>query len=291
MFQKAVKQDSKLRLAISGISGAGKTWTALALGCGLARALEGRAAVIDTEHGSASKYADTFDFDVLNLDDHHPEAFIRAIEGAEKAGYAVIVLDGISAEWDACLELVDQASKRMKGNSYMAWGDVTPLHNKFIKAIVTSEAHIIATLRSKSEYVIEQTASGKSAPRKVGMAPKQRDGMEYEFDIFGELTLEHDFIIHKSRMSALSGKVISKPGADMVSGLLEWLSSAKPPLTAKQGEKFEARLKAEYGIANPLQWASRKLETPLSTFEGLSVDQGGLLMSAAVSEKQRQPSN
>src|SRR5262245_45143039 len=60
-FTRATKLEAKLRLALAAPSGAGKTYTALQL----ATHLSGPIALIDTERGSASKYADLFTFDVL----------------------------------------------------------------------------------------------------------------------------------------------------------------------------------------------------------------------------------
>ena len=86
-FAKAVKSKSKLRLGLIGPSGSGKTYSALAI----AKGLGGKIAVIDTESGSASKYADVFDFDVLELSTFSPTSYVEAIQAAERAGYDVII--------------------------------------------------------------------------------------------------------------------------------------------------------------------------------------------------------
>ena len=84
-FNKAERKRSKLRLAICGVSGSGKTTAALQI----ARGLGGKIAMIDTENGSSSLYSDKFDFDVLELEaPYTPERYIEAIEAAEKAANA-----------------------------------------------------------------------------------------------------------------------------------------------------------------------------------------------------------
>ena len=117
MFQKAVKYEAKLRLAIAGPSGAGKTYTALAV----ATSLGSRVALVDTEHGSASKYADLFDFDVMELaPPFHPDRFGDAISMAADEGYDVVVLDSVSHAWNGtggALELVDEIAIKYKGNT------------------------------------------------------------------------------------------------------------------------------------------------------------------------------
>lgn len=233
LFQKAVKHDAKLRLAIAGPSGSGKTYSALAI----ATALGGPIAFVDTEHGSASKYADLFDFDVMEIEaPYHPDRYIEAIEGAAQAGYKVIILDSLSHAWNGpggLLELVEDAAKRMKtANTYAAWRDITPIQNRLIEAIVSADIHLIGTMRSKQDYVQEKTEKGNTVIRKVGMAPIQRDGFEYEFDVFFDMDHDNNALVSKTRCPAMSGKVYSKPGAQVAKILKDWLKSdvpAKPP--------------------------------------------------------------
>lgn len=231
MFKKAVKQEAKLRLAIAGPSGSGKTYTALAV----AQAFGGSVAVVDTEHGSASKYADLFHFDVLEMEaPFHPDRFVSAIREAVATGYTTIVLDSLSHAWNGqggLLELVEDAQKRMKtGNSFAAWKDVTPIQNRFIEGIVGAPIHVIATMRSKQEYVQEKDErTGKTQIRKVGMAPVQRDGFEYEFDVFLDMDVNNNAIVSKTRCPALTGKVFTKPGADIANILMDWLHGAPAP--------------------------------------------------------------
>lgn len=228
-FTKATKTQSRLRLALVGPSGSGKTYTALTI----AQHLGKRVAVIDTERGSASKYADIFTFDVLNLDTFSPLTYVDAIKAAEAAGYDVLVIDSLSHAWmgkEGALEQVDNAAKRSSShNSYTAWRDVTPMHNALIDAMLQSRCHIIGTMRSKTEYVIEEDERGKKVPRKVGMAPVQRDGLEYEFDVVGDMDLENNFLVSKTRCPALTGKVIKKPGKPLADTLAAWLSDGAKP--------------------------------------------------------------
>lgn len=227
-FQKAVKFDAKLRLSLSGPSGSGKTYTALVLATALADGAP--VALIDTERKSASKYADLFDFDSQELETYHPQKFIDTIHEAEAAGYAVLIIDSLSHAWNGTgglLEIVDQAAKRQRsnggnGNSFTAWKDATPIQNALIDAITRANLHIIVTMRSKQEYVIDQV-NGKATPRKVGMAPIQRDGMEYEFDVAADMDIDNTLIVQKSRCPALSGQVIAKPDARVATILKAWL--------------------------------------------------------------------
>jgi RecA/RadA recombinase len=254
-FKKATKQQSRLRLCISGPSGSGKTFTALKIATGIG----GRIAVIDTERGSASKYADLFRFDVMELGDYHPNAYISAIREAESAGYDILIIDSTTHEWSGksgILELQDAATRRMRNpNSYTAWADVTPLHNAFIDAILKCNAHVIATVRSKMDYVQDKDSSGKTQVRRVGMASVQRDGMDYEYDVVLEMNAEHVGIVAKTRCAALDERSWEKPGEELARMLSDWLSDGgapppqQPPEQAKPTQVSIAEATTFYNIA------------------------------------------
>jgi len=199
--------------------------------------------VIDTERGSASKYASRFEFDVLDMQPpFSPAVYVNAIKAAEGEGYDILIIDSLTHAWSGtggALEMVDNATKRSQsGNSYYAWRDVTPQHTALIDAITASRCHVIATMRSKTEYVIEKSERGKDSPRKVGMAPIQREGMEYEFDIVAEMNIENEMVVQKSRCEALAGAIIAKPNGQ-VSGLLKaWLHEGDPMREMTPAERW-----------------------------------------------------
>lgn len=232
-FKKATKEQAKLRLALIGLAGSGKTFSALSVATHLVPG--GKIAVIDTERGSASLYADRFAFDVLDLERHGPEDYCDAIEIAEQSGYDVIVIDSLSHAWagkDGALEQVDKIAKREgKANNFTAWRDVTPKHNRLVDTMLSCKSHLIATIRSKMEYVLEKDEkTGKSVPRKVGLAPIQRDGLDYEFTVVGDMNLSHELIVSKSRCSAIGvGDIIDKPGEKFARALRDWLGSGAVP--------------------------------------------------------------
>jgi len=256
-FEKATKKMARLLLAVIGGSGTGKTMTALRIGSSLGK----RIAVIDTERGSASKYAGrgtpyNFAFDVLQLETFHPRKYIEAIRIAQDVGYDVLIIDSLSHAWigrDGALELVDRAAKRAQsGNSFAAWREVTPLHNEMVDAILQARMHVIVTMRAKTEYVIEENERGKKVPRKIGVAPVQRDGLEYEFDVVADLNQEHDFVVTKTRCPALAGKVFPCAGADVAAVLKDWLSdgeAATAPNPAHDGDSAEVDVATAIALA------------------------------------------
>ena len=226
MFHKATRQKSKLRLCVSGPSGSGKTMGALMLAQEIKG--DGRIALIDTENGSASLYADRFDFDVMNMEPpFHPVNFVDAIKAAEDSGYTVIVIDSATHEWDGaggCLEMNEQTARsKFKGNTWSAWSDTTKEHQKFINAMVHSKAHIICTARSKTETAQE----GKKIMR-LGTKLVQRDNFEYEFTV--ALDLVHDGHYAnpiKDRTSLFNTQQLEPITAETGKMLLAWLNDGK----------------------------------------------------------------
>lgn len=220
-FQKAVRKQAKLRLALAGPSGSGKTFSGLKI----AQGLGGKIAVIDTERGSASLYSDLVDFDALELTPPFtPERFIEAIHAAASAGYDVLMLDSITHEWDGpggCLEANEQlAHAKYKGNTWAAWNETTPRHRAFLDAILQAPMHVIATMRSKTETV----QGDDKKVKKLGMKAVQREGAEYEFAVV--LDLEHEK--HYALASKDRTRLFSEPHIiteDTGKRLAAWLAS------------------------------------------------------------------
>ena len=291
-FQKATKRQAKLRMGLMGPSNSGKTWLALTTGCAL-----GRVALIDSENGSASKYADSFAFDALNLTNHHPDRYIEAIEAAEQAGYDVVIIDSLTHAWDATKALVDAEAMRTKGNTFQIWGKVGQFYNRLMAKIVASKIHVIATMRSKTEYLIEEI-NGKKVPKKVGTAPQVRDGAEYEFDVVVELDHDHNAWTVKTRCIALDGKTWSRPRTEIADALRTWLTDGAPAIVEKpptiagsnpeiarpvnavwtdeqkaEAGAIRAEIEAHPGGADRFSkiWKSTKHDAPSSVIDALSI--------------------
>lgn len=241
-FKKAVRTGALIRSLLIGQSGAGKTYTALALACHMAEAIGSRVAVVDTEDNSAAKYAGercgccrcmgqgiTFDFDVLCLTKCSPNDYLQAMAAASGAGYRILVLDSITHEWDGpggCLEMVDANQQRSK-NKHAAWGPVTEEHNRFLQAIRSWPGHVVATVRAKEKHEKQgnQVVS-------LGVLPIQRDGIEYEFD-FAVFLNGASASVCKTRASSLRGWVGRNPGADLAADLLAWSGTGEPASATK----------------------------------------------------------
>ena len=239
MFRQATRNQIRLKMTIDGPAGSGKTYTALRFAHTLAQYRlsiggAGKVAVIDTEHESASKYVGeapdgyAWAFDTAVLTDFSPDRYTELIQMASRAGYSVLVIDSLSHAWEGsggALELKDRAGAG-GGNQYTAWRMVTPLHNHMIEAILQANCDVITTMRSRQDYVQETDDRGKVvAIRRVGMAPVQRPGMEFEFDIVADMDWDHVLTVGKTRCSAIDGLKVHKPGPAFMTPVINWLAT------------------------------------------------------------------
>lgn len=256
MFKKAERKQAKLRLALAGPSGAGKTYSALLIGKGLG----GKIAVLDTEKGSASLYSDLVDFDVVDLTaPFTPERYIEVITAAEAAGYDTLIIDSYSHEWTGqggCLEDNEKlAHSKFKGNTWAAWNETTPRHRKLTNKILGSSLHIICTMRSKTETV---QGEGKKII-KLGMKLEQRDGTDYEFTVVLDVAHDtHEAVASKDRTRLFNGyEVITEETGRKLMAWLNGGTSVKDQLVdliadianAKDMESLQSAYNAAYTTA------------------------------------------
>lgn len=203
-LKKAERAKVKLRIGISAPSGHGKTYSALLLAKGLVGDWN-KIAVIDTEQDSAALYSHLGPFNHLSLGaPFEPERYIEAIETCEKAGMEVIIIDSMTHEWSGAGGMLEYQTRL--GGRFTDWAKVTPRHKSFLEKILQSKAHIIGTVRKKTDWVIEDNDKGKKEPRKVGLADEQRQGLEYEWTAAFTLAKGYLASAEKDRTSLFIGK-------------------------------------------------------------------------------------
>lgn len=224
-IRKAERKKAKVRIGIVGASGSGKTYSALQIAFGLG----GKIGLVDTEYGSGELYSALGDYDVITLEAPYEVARYRgAIRAFEEAGYDTIILDSISHAWAGEGGLLHKQGKmedsgRYK-NSFATWREITPDHNALIDEMLNSPCHIIATMRAKTEYTLDKDEKGRSVPRKIGLAPVQREGMEYEFTVVLDVSEKHYATSSKDRTGLFDGKIFV-PNKATGEELLHWLES------------------------------------------------------------------
>ncbi|MGI5151400.1 AAA family ATPase [Plantactinospora sp. CA-294935] len=249
----ASRKKAKARVALAGPSGAGKTLTGLKLLYTLTGAqtiADGfeRIAFIDTERDSADKYAVNptlpgvgdmtpdeaggYGFMKFSPVKYDPRQLVELIDEAALAGFTGFMLDSASHYWfgpGGILELVDLFARNHGGRSMDGWKDVRPIERAYIEALMSFPGHVVVAMRSKQRYEVIDGSDGRKKVSKLGMQPDQRDGLEFEFDVVGDIDQDHYLRITKSRCDALADEVIHKPGAELAHQLLDWLENGEPP--------------------------------------------------------------
>ena len=241
-FVQATREKSRLRLGLTGHEKTGKSRTSLIIATGLQEFLShhgeltgnGRIAVIDTEHMSSKKYAmahkkdvrsDAYDFDVLYLEPpYSPEAYIKAVKEAKKAGYPILIIDQISHEWDGqggCLSIhADLVTASSHKNGYILFREVMKRHQAFVEEYLAYPGHIICTMRAKVKHKMDKESKTIT---KLGYKAIAKEGTGFEFDGIGMLDMKHTLRMEGSRCPFLDNSVFLRPDKDLAQGIGEWL--------------------------------------------------------------------
>ena len=220
-LRQSERRQAKIKMALQGSAGSGKTFSSLLLAKGLTGGNLSKVAIIDTENGSADLYAHLGNYKVLSLEPPiTPENYIKAIEVCESAGMEGIILDSLSHSWD---ELLDFHSK-LAGNSFTNWAKITPRLNALINKVLQCNSHVIATMRTKQDYVLNDK-DGKKVPEKVGLKSVMRDGVDYEFTLVFDVDIKHFAVSSKDRTGLFMGKPDFIISEDTGKQILEWCSS------------------------------------------------------------------
>ncbi|MDR2206421.1 MAG: ATP-binding protein [Flavobacteriaceae bacterium] len=220
-LRQSERRKAFIKMALQGSAGSGKTYSSLLLAKGLANGNLSKVAIIDTENGSADLYAHFGNYNVLTFSPPFtPESYIKAVEICENAGMQVIIIDSISHEWD---ELLDFHSK-LAGNSFANWAKVTPRQKAFVDKILQSKTHIIATMRTKQDYVLNQK-DGKFIPEKVGLKAVQKESLDYEFTLVFDVDIKHFATSSKDRTGLFMDKPEFQISEKTGQQILDWCNS------------------------------------------------------------------
>lgn len=229
-LRKSERSKAKIKMALQGPSGAGKTLSALLIAQGLTNGNLSKVAIIDTENGSADLYSHLGNYNVLTLESpHSPERYMEAIDVCLNAGMEVIILDSISHAWDY---LIDYHSS-LPGNSFTNWAKITPRQKAFVDKILQCNAHIISTMRVKQDYVLSEK-NGKMVPEKVGLKAIQRDEISYEFTIVFDIDSKHFAVSSKDRTQLFEGKPPFTINTSTGKKILDWCNSTLTKEELKQ---------------------------------------------------------
>jgi len=252
--RQAEKRRVKFRGALSGPAGSGKTLGALKVARGLVGP-EGLITVIDTERNSSELYADARRFpelgrfDVIEFTPPFTAAVYRqAIYEAQKGSEAIII-DSLSHAWTGQGGMLEQHGKAVDAsrskNSWEAWRHVTPDHDRLVDEMLACGCHLFVTLRTKTEWVTEKDENGRNKPVKIGLEPRFREGIDYEFTVVWDVRQEDHYASASKDRTALFSSfndLLSVRTGEMIRG---WVEDGGEPLPQPNpDDELVARIKA-----------------------------------------------
>jgi hypothetical protein len=227
VFEDAARPATNALIALTGPANSGKTNSALAMATGMGTKI----GVCDTERGRASHYAGLFPFKHLRMPDYAPQTLVRALAQGAAQGIDVMIIDSGSHFWSGksgILDQVDNTTRQSRsGNAFTSgWKTVKPVEQEMWEAIMAYPGHVIMTLRVKTAYELVENQQGKKEPTKIGLKPDQRESVEYEFDIVGDLDMSHTLTVSKCSYPGLfdPGQRIELPDTSTGHQIVDWLS-------------------------------------------------------------------
>jgi hypothetical protein len=243
--KKARRQRRPLKINLEGVSGSGKTYTALRLAFAMRRAGIGKKIVVaDSENESAGLYegvvqdGERWEYEVCPMptEKQNPVGYTEAYEYLVGQGFDIIIGDSLTHAWYGAQEIVDRYAQANKNDKFGGWAKVTPQQRAMLATLTDSRAHFIGTMRVKSEYDRVQKEGGGAVIKKVGTKTDQREGAEYEFDCVvrmdkGDIPTDHVIVVDKVRgCTAMDGRRGVNPGPEFWKPLFDWWLSAEPSL-------------------------------------------------------------
>lgn len=285
-IQRAQKAQTPLTVCVTGQSGGGKSYTSLLLAAGMAGTdvrPDGTPKIlaVDTENGSMSLYGQGTDgawpvvpFDTVVIRPEYTVAkYIEAYRMAIDGGYSVVILDSLTHAWQGVGGILDQKGKldARGGNQYTNWRAVDPDFNRFRDMILNTSIDLIATMRSKMDYTVDE----RGKPTKIGLAPVMRDGMEYEFSVVFDLDLAHQASVSKHRTGKLyAGRGLFVPTIETGRELKAWQQTGITAPVVKPA----AVAAAKNGAANGAPTVAQRDEVKgLRTAHGLTLAEARVL--------------
>lgn len=187
-IRKAERAGARLVLGVAGVSGSGKTYSALQLAWGLAGGDASKVGFIDTENRRGSLYADILkrrdgsidQFLIGDLDaPFSPQRYIDAIMEFQRAGVEVLVIDSVTHEWEGtggCEEIANPPGVNLK---VARWNDAKAEHKRFMNAMLQCDMHIIACIRAREKVKVEKR-DGKTEFIPQGVLPVQEKNFMFE---------------------------------------------------------------------------------------------------------------
>jgi hypothetical protein len=261
---RATRQKLRMRAAFQGPSGAGKTATALLTALGLVRHYGGKIGLIDTQNQQSLDYADTRfapeGFYPTFLANGNPEALRNAILKYKHPDVSVLVIDSLSIAWAGEQGLLDQSAAMDLKDRFSGWNAIGKTQNKLLNTLASMPCHVIVTIQSKTEWYLdeEEREGGRKVrvPKKVGLAPVQRPGIEYLWPLYCTIDLQHRLTVERvNAFEEFDKAVFDKPDETWIKPYIEWMEKgvAETPIQYISRVATDTQVAEYYELAAKLK--------------------------------------
>jgi ABC-type dipeptide/oligopeptide/nickel transport system ATPase component len=223
-IREAKREGARLVIGIAGVSGSGKTYTALQLAYGLANGNGKKVGFLDTENRRGSLYADSLPQPFLIGDLYAPFApqrYIDAILEFQQAGVEVLVIDSVTHEWEG----VGGCEEIASATRFPDWKRAKAEHKRFMNVMLQSNMHIVACIRAREKVDF----SDPKNPRPLGVQPIQEKNFMFEMTAS---VLMHDaghrqtVLKCPSELTGILGRGAGYITADDGKALRQWVDGA-----------------------------------------------------------------
>lgn len=228
-LRPATRQGVRPLIALYSESGCGKTYSSLLLARGFVGP-SGKIAMIDTESGRGSLYADVLPggYQVLELDPpFEPRRYCEAMEAVEKSGASIGIVDSGSHEWEGAGGVLDMAGAiedRTGKSGLHCWKEPKLAHGLWVRALLRSRIAWIVCLRAKYKSRQIKDEHGKTKiVRDEHVSPIAAEDFIFEATAHAEILPDHSIVLTKC----------SHPG-------LRTCFPEKGPITVEHGKALAA---------------------------------------------------
>ena len=235
-IREAVREGARLVIGLAGVSGSGKTRTALELAWGLAKGNSKKVGLLDAENKRGSLYADCLvgrdgksnPFLIGDLyAPFSPQRYSAAIKEFQEAGVEVLVIDSGSHEWEGeggCEDIADDGGKTAN------WKKAKREHKKFMNTLLTCDMHIILCLRAREKVKMEKNQNGKIEPQSIGIQPICEKNTLFEMTaslMIHDQGTRREILKCPADLQGIIGKQDGYLGAKEGLALRQWVDGAK----------------------------------------------------------------
>ena len=193
-IRKAQREGARLIIGLGGVSGCGKTFTAIQLAYGLANGVGSKVGLLDTENRRGSLYADEATYNAVQQSlglaqppepflvgdlfaPFTPQRYIEAIHEFQAAGVEVLVIDSATHEYEGtggCIEIAEAGNPKMPN-----WNKAKAEHKRFMNAVLQCNMHIVFCVRAREKATPERV-DGKIVYKELGLQPIQEKNFMFE---------------------------------------------------------------------------------------------------------------